>query len=436
MSSLAVGFCGIGAVLVLILLRVPIAISLTTVSFTGIYYLLGERAAFGILTAVIYDFMAKWTLTSVPMFLLMGFVCFHSGLTAGLFNATRVWFAKLPGGLAITSVIGSAAFATVTGSSVACAAAMGRIAVPEMLKSKYDPELATGSIAAAGTIGALIPPSILMILFGIFTQTPISQLFLGGIGAGLLTAIAYVAVIIIRVKLKPSIAPPLATDVQAGERLRALKETWPTLLLVFVVFGGLFGGVFSATEAGAVGAMASFLVSVIYRKLSWSVIWKSVSETAYTTAAIFIISIGANLLTRFLSLSDVASYLSTLAIGLDAAPWMLAIGLALLFIALGLFLEPLGAMLLTLPVILPVMEASGASMIWYGVLIVKFLEIGMITPPVGLNVFVVKSVVGRAVSTGAIFRGIWWFLVVDFVVVGIMIAFPELVVSIPNWLAN
>ena len=313
---------------------------------------------------------------------------------------------------------------------------MGRIAVPEMLKSKYDPELATGSIAAAGTIGALIPPSILMILFGIFTQTPISQLFMGGIGAGLLTAIAYVAVIIIRVKLKPSIAPSVTVDSSGSEKRQALKETWPTLLLVLIVFGGLFGGVFSATEAGAVGALASFFVSGIYRRLTWSVIWKSVSETAYTTASIFIISIGANLLTRFLSLSEVASYLSTLAIGLDAAPWLLAIGLALLFIALGLFLEPLGAMLLTLPIILPVMEVSGASMIWYGVLIVKFLEIGMITPPVGLNVFVVKSVVGRTVSTGAIFRGIWWFLVVDLFAVGIMIAFPEIVLLIPSMIAD
>ena len=434
LSSLAIGFGGVALVLVLILIRVPIAISLITVSFAGIWTLLGEKAAFGILSAVIFDFMAKWTLTSVPMFLLMGFVCFHSGLTTGLFNAFRVWLARLPGGLAITSVVGSAAFATVTGSSVACAAAMGRIAVPEMLKSKYHPELATGCIAAAGTIGALIPPSILMILFGIFTQTPVSQLFLGGIGAGLLTAIAYVIVIMVRVRLNPEIAPKIETTNTRAEKREALKQTWPTILLILVVFGGLFGGVFSATEAGAVGALAAFGVSAIHGKLSWKVIWRSVSETAFTTAAIFIISIGANLLTRFLSLSDVASYLSTLAISLDAAPWLLAIGLTLLFVVLGLFLEPLGAMLLTLPVILPVMEASGASMIWYGVLIVKFLEIGMITPPVGLNVFVVKSVVGNLVSTGSIFRGIWWFLVIDVFVVGLMIAFPDLVLLIPNLL--
>jgi len=436
MSDLALGFTGLAITFLLILARVPIAVALIAVSFVGIYVMLGERPAFGILSAVVYDFIAKWTLTSVPMFLLMGFVCFHAGLTRGLFNTCRVWLAGLPGGLAVTSVVGSAAFATVTGSSVACAAAMGRIAVPEMLRARYQPELATGTIAAAGTIGALIPPSILMILFGIFTQTPISLLFMGGIAAGLLTAVAYIIVIIVRVKLDPSLAPKVTENISPEERRQALRESWPTILLVLVVFGGLFGGIFTATEAGAVGAFASFFVAALNRSLNRRVVWESMAETAFITATIFLISIGANLLTRFLALSDVASVLSTAVIGLGADPWMLALGLALLYIALGLFLEPLGALLLTLPVVLPVMQATDASMIWYGILIVKFLEIGMITPPVGLNVFVVKSVVGNAVTTAALFRGIWWFLIIDIVLVGLMIAFPAIVTTIPALLAR
>ena len=436
MSDLALGFTGLAITFLLILARVPIAVALIAVSFVGIYVMLGERPAFGILSAVVYDFIAKWTLTSVPMFLLMGFVCFHAGLTRGLFNTCRVWLAGLPGGLAVTSVVGSAAFATVTGSSVACAAAMGRIAVPEMLRARYQPELATGTIAAAGTIGALIPPSILMILFGIFTQTPISLLFMGGIAAGLLTAVAYIIVIIVRVKLDPSLAPKVTEYISPEERRQALRESWPTILLVLVVFGGLFGGIFTATEAGAVGAFASFFVAALNRSLNRRVVWESMAETAFITATIFLISIGANLLTRFLALSDVASVLSTAVIGLGADPWMLALGLALLYIALGLFLEPLGALLLTLPVVLPVMQATDASMIWYGILIVKFLEIGMITPPVGLNVFVVKSVVGNAVTTAALFRGIWWFLIIDIVLVGLMIAFPAIVTTIPALLAG
>jgi tripartite ATP-independent transporter DctM subunit len=370
------------------------------------------------------------------MFLLMGFVCFHAGLTRGLFNTCRVWLSGLPGGLAITSVVGAAGFATVTGSSVACAAAMGRIAVPEMLRLGYKPELATGCIAAAGTIGALIPPSILLILFGVFTQTPVSLLFLGGIGAGVLTALAYIVVIIIRVRLNPSLAPRSAAPVTREERRAAMRETWPTLMLIAIVFGGLFSGVFTATEAGAVGAFASFVVAALNRTLDWRVVWKSLTETTVTTASIFVITIGANLLTRFLSLSDVASVLSATIVGFGAEPWLLAIGLTVLYMMLGLILEPIGALLLTLPVVLPVMEASGASMLWYGVLIVKLLEMGMITPPVGLNVFVVKSVVGNAVSTTQIFRGIWWFLVIDFVVVGLMIAFPGVVTALPDLIGN
>ncbi len=436
MSDLAIGFTGLAITFALILARVPIAVALITVSFGGIYMMMGERPAFGILSAVVYDFIAKWTLTSVPMFLLMGFVCFHAGLTRGLFNTCRVWLAGLPGGLAVTSVVGSAAFATVTGSSVACAAAMGRIAVPEMLRARYHPELATGTIAAAGTIGALIPPSILMILFGIFTQTPISQLFLGGIAVGLLTAVAYIIVIIIRVRLNPALAPRVTEQISREERNQALRESWPTLLLVIVVFGGLFSGIFTATEAGAIGAFAAFIVAAMNRTLTWRVTWESMAETAFITATIFVISIGANLLTRFLALSDVASVLSSAVIGIGAEPWMLAIGIALLYVLLGLFLEPLGALLLTLPVVLPIMQATDASMIWYGILIVKFLEIGMITPPVGLNVFVVKSVVGNAVTTSALFRGIWWFLVIDIVLVGVLIAFPGIVTTLPELLSR
>lgn len=432
MTDLAIGFAGVGLVVFLILSRIPIAVALSSVSFVGLFLLIGERGAFGVLSAVVYDFIAKWTLSSIPMFLLMGFVTFHAGLTRGLFNLARVMFARLPGGMAITSVMASAGFATVTGSSVACAAAMGRIAVPEMLRLGYKPELATGSIAAAGTVGALIPPSILLIIFGTFTQTPVSLLFLGGIGAGVVTALSYIVIIMLRVKLDPSLAPPITEVIKPGARRQALKEVWPTLLLVFVVFGGLFSGIFTATEAGAVGALASFGVAALNGTLSWRVAWNAVRETTFTTASIFVITIGANLLTRFLSISDVAGVLSEFVVSFGAEPWVLAIGLTVLYVILGLILEPMGALLLTLPVVLPVMIASDASMIWYGVLIVKLLEIGMITPPVGLNVFVVKSVVGDRVPTGAIFRGIWWFLIIDFVVVGLMIAFPNLITAIPN----
>ncbi len=227
MSNEIIGLAGLGVLVLMLLARIPVGISLIAVSFGGIWTLIGPRPAWGILSAVPYDFAAKWTLSSVPMFLLMGFVCFHAGLTRGLFEACRSWMARLPGGLAIASVLGSAGFAAVTGSSVACAAAMGRIAVPEMLRARYDAAIATGSIAAAGTLGALIPPSILLILFGVFAEAPIGKLFIGGIGAGVVTALLYIAVIWIRATLDPSVAPRLDERPPLAERLAHRRPGQP-----------------------------------------------------------------------------------------------------------------------------------------------------------------------------------------------------------------
>src|SRR5690606_16808967 len=239
---------GLGLLIVLILMRVPIGVSLIGVSFGGLWVLMGWRVAWGALGIIPYQFSANWVLSSVPMFLLLGFICYHARLTQGLFNAARLWLSGLPGGLAIAAVFGSAGFAAVSGSSVACSAAMGRIAIPEMLKHRYHPELATGTVAVAGTIGALIPPSIIMILYGIIAQTPIKGLFLGGIAAGLLTAIGYIVVILIRVKLNPELAPHVSEKASTAEKLAALKETWPVLLIMLGIFGGMFGGIFTATE--------------------------------------------------------------------------------------------------------------------------------------------------------------------------------------------
>ena len=401
MTPEIIGLAGLAVLALLLLLRMPVGLSLILVSFTGIYILLGPRPAWGILTSVPYQFAAKWTLSSVPMFLLMGYVCYHGGMTRALFGAARAWLGALPGGLAIASVFGAGGFAAVTGSSVACAAAMGRIAVPEMTRAGYDPGLATGSIAAAGTLGALIPPSILLILFGIFAQVPIGQLFLGGIGAGVL-------------------------------RFARLRGIWPVILLFVAVIGGMFAGLFTATEAGAVGALAACIIAWAGGGLTIATLRQSVNETIVTTAALFLIAIGANLLTRFLALSGSGELITQTILTFGASELALVLGIALVYIILGMFLDPIGAMLLTLPVLLPVVNEAGISLIWFGVFVAKFLEIGMITPPVGLNVFVIKGVVDRSISLGVIFRGVIWFLVADAVVVTIMVAFPQVILWLPS----
>ncbi|MGB3247327.1 MAG: TRAP transporter large permease [Sulfitobacter sp.] len=432
MSFFQIGLCGIVSVILLVLLRVPIAVALGIVSFFGFWALLGSDAAFGLLTAVPYDFAAHWTLSSIPMFLLMGYVCYQTDITRGIFKAARVWLSFLPGGLAVASVGGAALFSAAAGSSLACAAAMGRIAVPEMLKRNYDPGLSTAVVAAAGTMGSLIPPSILLIIYGIFAEVAISKLFLAAIVPGLLTMLGYAAVIIIRARINPDLAPSLDESSTWAERLEALGETWPVILLVLGVFGGLFTGVFTPTQAGAVGAALSFVIAAARGTLNWRVSKIALLDTAKMTAAIFIIAVGANLFSRFLAISGIPEAMSDLVIDLGASYVMLVFGTAIIFCLLGMILDPLGILLLTLPILLPIYEANNISLIWLGVLATKLVEMALITPPVGLNVFVIKGIVGDAVPISQIFKGVMWFLAADVVVLIIMVAFPELIMFLPT----
>ncbi|MFG6586953.1 TRAP transporter large permease [Sulfitobacter sp. MOLA879] len=431
MTGVEIGLIALAGLFVLIALRMPIGPALIGVSFCGLWALMGWRVALGALGVIPYQFSASWILSSVPMFLLLGFIAFHTGLTQGLFRAARLWLSALPGGLAIAAVFGASGFAAVSGSSVACSATMGRIAIPEMLSARYHPELATGTLAAAGTIGALIPPSIILILYGIVAQVPVGGLFLGGIAAGLLTAIGYIIVILLRVWRDPSLAPSVTEAVTRTERLSALSETWPVILLAIGIFGGLFSGVFTPTEAGAIGAALATLIAALKRSLTRTAFSAAVIETVQTTSALIIIGIGASLLTRFLALSGTGDALTGAVLALDAGPIAMMFGIVLLYLILGMFLEPIGAMLLTLPIVLPLVDGAGFSLLWFGIILTKLLEIGMITPPIGMNVFVIKGVVGDLVSTSAIFRGIAWFLAMDICILAILMLWPELVLFLP-----
>lgn len=431
MTGVEIGLIAIAGLFVLIAFRMPIGPALIGVSFCGLWALMGWRVAWGALGVIPYQFSASWILSSVPMFLLLGFVAFHTGLTQGLFRAARLWLSALPGGLAIAAVFGASGFAAVSGSSVACSATMGRIAIPEMLSARYHPELATGTLAAAGTIGALIPPSIILILYGIVAQVPVGGLFLGGIAAGLLTAIGYIVVILLRVWRDPSLAPSVTEAVTRAERLSALSETWPVILLAIGIFGGLFSGVFTPTEAGAIGAALATLIAALKRSLTRAAFFAAVIETVQTTSALIIIGIGASLLTRFLALSGTGDALTGAVLALDAGPIAMMFGIVLLYLILGMFLEPIGAMLLTLPIVLPLVDGAGFSLLWFGIILTKLLEIGMITPPIGMNVFVIKGVVGDLVSTSSIFRGIAWFLAMDIFILAILMLWPDLVLFLP-----
>jgi len=432
MDRVDIGLTGIGVLLLLLLMRVPIGVALATVSFVGVTILANAKVAFGLLSNVPYEFIGDWSLSAVPMFMFMGFLASEMQLTKSLFAAMRVLLAGLPGSLAISSVSACALFAAASGSSVATSASMSRIAIPEMLRLRYNAGLATGSVAAAGTLGSLIPPSILMVIFGIFAETSIGKLFAAGILPGILSAIMFCAMIMVRVKLKPSLAPDLPERPSAAERIWALREIWPLPILVLGVLGGIYAGLFTPTEAGAVGSGLTVIIALLQRRFSFAALWTAGKQAVEGTASIFIIAVGAGLFARFMALTGLPDYLAQLFLSDGHSQLILILQISLLYLVLGCFIDSIGIMLLTLPIILPMLNDANVDLIWFGVLVIKLLEIGLVTPPVGLNVFVIKSSLGNLVSLSQVFRGVLWFIAVDVITLGILIAFPEISTWLPS----
>lgn len=432
MSDVTIGFIGVAGILLLIALRVPVGLALGLVAIVGLLEFLGTVPTLGLLGVLPFEFSARWELSAIPMFLLMGTIAYYSGMTATLYQAARLWLGFLPGGLAIASNFACAGFAAASGSSLATTVAMGRIAIPEMLKYNYDKGLATGVIASAGNLGSLIPPSVLMILYAVFAEQSVAQLFIAGILPGLLTAGVYALMIAGRCKLNPSLAPHVEEPAAWAEKFAVLGSIWPLPVLIIAVIGGIYGGVVSPTEAGAFGAVLSCLIAVLQRRMSWQVLRQSVLEAIESTATIFFVAIGAILLTRFMALSGVPEFLAALMGDWAVDPLLLVIGAALIYLVLGMFLDPIGLMLLTLPILLPLFDALDLEPIWIGILIVKYVEIGLMTPPVGLNVYAVKTIVGDAVPLETIFKGVLWFLGCEVVIVGLLIAFPGITLYLPS----
>lgn len=431
-----IGLTGIVILLLLLAIRVPIGFALGSVSVIGIMILRGPAAAMGALAAGPYDFIAGWSMSAVPMFILMGTIAYHSGLTNSLYRATRLWLSRLPGGLAVASTAACALFAAASGSSVATASAMGQITIPEMLRYKYDKGLATGCVAAAGTLGSLIPPSILMIVYAIFAEVSIGKMLIAGILPGILSAVVFSTMIITRCKINPKLAPPVEEKITWAERFEVLKSVWPLPVLVIGVLGGIYSGTFTPTEAGAGGAVIAFIIAALQRQLTWKVFKATILDSLKATSTIFFIAIGAILLTRFMTFSGIPQLMKGFMADYALDPTLLIILTSIIYIILGMFLDSLGLMLLTLPVILPLFEAAHADLIWFGVLIIKYLEIGLITPPVGLNVYVIKSVVGDQIKLETIFKGVLWFVVADVVTLSILITFPEISLYLPNLMGN
>ena len=443
MDPSIVGLIAFGAVIVLLALRAPIAFTLAAVATVGAFVLFAFRTgtfmperAIRATTSMVYsnsfDLIHSYDLSMIPLFIALGHVAYKAGITTRIYYAARVWLSRLPGGVAMASVMGCGGFSAITGSSIACASTMGRICTPEMLRMGYDPRLATASVAAGGTLGSLIPPSVLFIIYGIFTETSVSRLFMAGVLPGLLSLAGFLLVIFIWVKRDPSAAPMMTEAISFSDRIKALTGSWPAILLFGIIIGGIYGGIFTATEAAAVCLSSAVLIGFAQRTLSLRDILDALRETAVQTSAIFFIAAGAKIFVAFVALTRVAPMVTELVTDAQLSVVMLMAVIALVYLVLGMFLDPIGIMVLTLPLMIPLVESYNLDLIWFGVVIVKLLEIGLITPPVGLNVFVIANVVGKEAPLGTIFAGIMRFLSVDFIVLLLIMAFPVISLLLPN----
>ena len=430
MTLLTVGLTGIGILFIFLFLGMPIGIAMGMVGFAGFAFLRGLDAALGVLTTVPYRTFASYDFSVVPLFILMGAFCFHAGLSKDLYNTVYRWLGHFRGGLALATVAGCAGFAAVSGSSTATAATMGTVALPEMKRYKYDPALATGSVAAGGTIGILIPPSVGLIVYGIIAEQSIGRLFLAGFIPGVLEAVFYLITIFIICRINPRLGPPGPIS-SWRERIVSLKDTWIILLLFLLVLGGIYFGIFTPTEAAGVGAFGAFVSALLRGKLNRKTLRDSLFETLRNTAMILIIVLGALILGYFLAISRVPFTIADTIVGLEMNRYIILTFILIFLLFLGTVIDAPAMILLVTPIFYPVAEKLGFDPIWFGIIIVRMCEMALITPPVGLNVFVIKGV-APDVPMYTIFRGIIPFLMADVCHVALLIAVPQLALFLPN----
>ncbi|MGR3272091.1 TRAP transporter large permease [Thalassococcus profundi] len=443
MDGTLIGLVAFAAVIGLLAIRVPIAFALAGVATVGTFVIFAFRTGVFMPDRAIrptsslvfsnsFDLIHSYDLSMIPLFVALGHIAYRAEITTKIYHAARVWLAHVPGGVAMASVVGCGGFSAITGSSIACASTMGRICSPEMLRMGYDKRLATASVAAGGTLGSLIPPSVLFIIYGIFTETSISKLFLAGILPGLLSLAGFLLVIWFWVWRDPAAAPKYAETITFGDKWRAGLAAWPAAALFVIIVGGIYGGFFTATEAAAICVSAAVLIGFAQRKLSFRDIVEALRETCIQTTSIFLIAAGAKIFVAFIALTGVAPSIVQVVTDAQLSVVLLMLAIAAIYLLLGMFLDPIGIMVLTLPLMVPLVEGYGLDLIWFGVVVIKLLEIGLITPPVGLNVFVIAGVVGKDVPIDRIFSGILRFLTVDVLVLILIMAFPILSLLIPG----
>jgi tripartite ATP-independent transporter DctM subunit len=430
MTPIVAGLIGIACLFILLILRMPVAFAMMSVGFGGYWALEGLRSAGGVLLTESYSAVANYNLIVVPMFVLLGNVASVAGFSRGLYDAAFAWVGAFRGGLASASVLGCAVFAAVSGSSVATAVTLGKVALPEMKRLGYSPRLATGSIAAGGTLGFLIPPSTGFVIYAILTEESIGRLFMAGVLPGLLLTLLFMGAIWLVAIMDP-MAGPRGDHVPLRKKLAKLGDAAPLLGVIFLSIGGIYLGVFTPVEASGMGAALVIGPAILRRRLSWDKMKEAVLGTLSTSAMLYTIVIGANVLNPFFAITHIPATLGEGLGTLGLGPYGTLAVIILAYVILGMFMDGLSMLVITIPVVFPVITTLGFDPIWFGVVAVIVIEMGMITPPVGLNVFVVRGVAGDVPLT-TVFRGVLPFLLAMIVGLLLIIAFPGIALMLPN----
>jgi C4-dicarboxylate transporter DctM subunit len=430
MSTDAVAIAGFVLLFGLMLLRVPVGMAMGLVGVGGFAYLSGSGPALKIVGHTSMRTVTDWNFAVVPLFLLMGSFATTSGMSRELFRAANAFLGHLRGGLGIATIAACGGFAAICGSSVATAATFSRVAYPEMRRYGYPQSFATGVIAAGGTLGIMIPPSTVFAVYGLITEQDIGKLFVAGIIPGIIAILMYMVTITIIGYARPGYLPagPRATW---SERLAGMRDIWATLLLFVFVIGGIYGGVFTATEAAGMGAAGAFLIGIARRRLSGPDILRSLLEATRTTAAVFTVLIGAILFGYFLTITQTPQKVTEFLTGLGIGRYGVLTLIMIMYLVLGCLMDALAMIILTVPIIFPVIKQLGFDPIWFGVIIVMTVELGLIHPPVGMNIFVIKSVVEDA-KISTIFYGVLPFIITDILRLILLIAFPILALWLPS----
>jgi tripartite ATP-independent transporter DctM subunit len=427
MEAVLVAFA---ALFVLLLLQVPIAFGMGLVGTIGFAYFIGLDPALKSIGNTATDMVMVYDFSVLPLFILMGNFVARSGISHDLYEASNAWLGHRRGGLAMATVVACGGFSAVCGSSLATVATMSKVAIPSMRQFGYDERLATGSIAAGGTLGILIPPSVALVFYGIMTETDIGQLFAAGVIPGILGILLYAGAVAVVTRINPELGPP-GEKLPWGERVKALKGIWGMLLLFVIVMGGIYGGVFTPTEAAGIGAFGAFGIALARRRLTWKITVDALAETGRTTAMLLALLVGSLLFANFINVARVPNEIADWFASMEAHPLAVVVICIAIYIVLGCILESISMMLLTVPVFYPVMQTLGLDLVWFGIVVVVVIEISLITPPIGLNVFVLNAMLPEVPLT-RIFRGVLPFIAADIVRITLIVAIPSLSLFLPR----